>query len=60
MIGVSFHVGTGCSDSHAYAKGIQEARKVFELAKNIGYNFTVLDIGGGFPGDTNTNIKEVR
>ena len=26
------------------------AHKVFEYGKSIGFNFTVLDIGGGFPG----------
>jgi len=50
VIGVSFHVGSGCLDAKAYEDAIKRARGVFEEAKEIGYNFTLLDIGGGFPG----------
>lgn len=60
MVGISFHVGSGCMDPPAYAKAIQAARKLFDFAEQFGYNFNLLDIGGGFPGDTNTDIKEVR
>ncbi|XP_031640445.1 ornithine decarboxylase 1-like isoform X2 [Contarinia nasturtii] len=59
MIGISFHVGSGCMDPSAYAKAIQASRKLFDFAKIIGYNFTLLDIGGGFPGDRDTDIKEI-
>lgn len=60
MIGISFHVGSGCQDSPIYAKAIQTARKLFDFAKKIGFQFNLLDIGGGFPGDKNDDIKEVR
>lgn len=60
MIGISFHVGSGCRDPPVYAKAIKVARKLFDLAENVGYHFKLLDIGGGFPGDTGTDIKEVR
>lgn len=59
MIGISFHVGSGCMDPPVYAKAIQTARKLFDFAEAIGYNFKLLDIGGGFPGDNDTDIKEV-
>ncbi|XP_013395990.1 ornithine decarboxylase, partial [Lingula anatina] len=46
----SFHVGSGCLEAEAFKKAISAARKVFDQAKVIGYNFNLLDIGGGFPG----------
>lgn len=59
MIGISFHVGSGCMDPPVYAKAIQAARKLFDFAKGVGYEFNLLDIGGGFPGDKGTDISEV-
>lgn len=59
MIGISFHVGSGCQDPPVYAKAIQAARKLFDFAESVGYHFNLLDIGGGFPGDNDTDIKEV-
>lgn len=47
-------------DSPVYAKAIYLARTLFDYAKTLGYNFTLLDIGGGFPGDKNSTIEEVR
>lgn len=59
MMGISFHVGSGCMDPPVYAKAIEKARKLFDFAKSVGYHFTLVDIGGGFPGDNDTSIKEV-
>lgn len=50
IIGVSFHVGSGCEDSSAYSEAIALAKEVFDLAKQYDFNMTLLDIGGGFPG----------
>lgn len=60
MIGISFHVGSGCMDPPVYSKAISAARKLFDYAESVGYNFSLLDIGGGFPGDKNTDIAEVN
>ena len=51
VIGVSFHVGSGCFDSQAYVDAITLARKAFDIASTFGYDFKLLDIGGGFPGN---------
>ncbi|XP_055316889.1 ornithine decarboxylase 1-like [Sitodiplosis mosellana] len=59
VIGISFHVGSGCMDPPVYAKAIQAARKLFDFAASVGYHFTLLDIGGGFPGDKDTDINEI-
>lgn len=59
MKGISFHVGSGCMDAPVYAKAIHAAKKLFDFAESVGYQFTLLDIGGGFPGDNDTSISEV-
>uniref|UniRef100_A0A8C6SZM3 ornithine decarboxylase n=1 Tax=Neogobius melanostomus TaxID=47308 RepID=A0A8C6SZM3_9GOBI len=48
--GVSFHVGSLCTDSVAYRWAIEEAHHVFEQARLIGFHLDLLDIGGGFSG----------
>jgi ornithine decarboxylase len=59
VVGISFHVGSGCSDYPIYHKAIATARHLFDFAETLGYNFTLLDIGGGFPGDKGKTINEV-
>uniref|UniRef100_A0A8C5M301 Orn/DAP/Arg decarboxylase 2 N-terminal domain-containing protein n=1 Tax=Leptobrachium leishanense TaxID=445787 RepID=A0A8C5M301_9ANUR len=56
VIGVSFHVGSGCSDPKTYAQSIGDARLVFEMASELGQKMTLLDIGGGFPGTDDSKI----
>ncbi|KAI8993375.1 pyridoxal-dependent decarboxylase [Pilobolus umbonatus] len=50
VIGVSFHVGSGCLDENAFYDAVLRARRVFDQASELGYNFSLLDVGGGFPG----------
>lgn len=50
IIGVSFHVGSGCGDASAYSDAIILAREVFDIAKSYDFYMYFLDIGGGFPG----------
>lgn len=59
VVGISFHVGSGCMDLPVYAKAVYTARCLFDYAATVGYYFTLLDIGGGFPGDKNTSLYEV-
>lgn len=56
MIGYCVHIGSDCSDPASYADTIAIARKLFDVGKNAGYDFRVLDIGGGFPGGKSTNM----
>ena len=52
VVGVSFHVGSGCGDAMAYSKAISDAGAVFEFAAELGMPaMSVIDMGGGFPGD---------
>lgn len=50
LIGVSFHVGSGCFDAESYCDAIRRARVVFDQATQQGFTPHLLDIGGGFPG----------
>uniref|UniRef100_A0A3B4ZZP7 ornithine decarboxylase n=1 Tax=Stegastes partitus TaxID=144197 RepID=A0A3B4ZZP7_9TELE len=50
VIGVSFHVGSGCTGSLAYKQAIADARYVFDVASLLGFQMRLLDIGGGFSG----------
>lgn len=49
LVGVSFHVGSNCFDLETYQKAISDAKTTFEVAKKYGFDFNLLDIGGGFP-----------
>ncbi|XP_065061749.1 ornithine decarboxylase-like isoform X2 [Rhopilema esculentum] len=57
VIGVSFHVGSGCYDSEAFYYAVKAARNVFNEGESLGFNFTLLDIGGGFPGNNAAAIS---
>lgn len=50
VIGISFHVGSGCLDENAFADAVLRARKAFDIGEELGFHFTLLDVGGGFPG----------
>ena len=50
VVGVSFHVGSGATNPHAFTAAILLARKVFDMGSALGFNMTLLDIGGGFCG----------
>ena len=58
----SFHVGSGCNSAAAYLLAVTSARNVFDLAATLGFQFDILDIGGGFPGLKNSTVSfsEVR
>jgi len=56
VVGVSFHVGSGCEDAKTYHRAIKAARGLFEYAEQIGYHFELLDIGGGYPGQVSSPL----
>jgi ornithine decarboxylase len=51
VTGVSFHVGSGCFDATQYYRALEMCSRVFNMGKEVGFTFSMLDIGGGFPGD---------
>ncbi len=54
--GLSFHVGSQCSNFDNYVKAFQIAHNIFKQAKSIGQELTFLDIGGGFPVPYDENV----
>jgi len=61
VVGVSFHVGSGCSDAASHGVAARDALKVFEMGKQYGFNMNILDIGGGFQGGLKVKptLKEI-
>lgn len=61
LVGVSFHVGSGCADSNAYYEAIKASREVFDEAEEYGMKLSLLDIGGGFVSeDLSGHSKVIR
>lgn len=57
IVGISFHVGSGCSSDIPYRQAISLARDIFTEAAKMGMRMNILDIGGGFSG-TNEELFE--
>ncbi|KAJ3369381.1 Mitochondrial 2-oxoadipate and 2-oxoglutarate transporter [Allomyces arbusculus] len=55
VVGVAFHVGTGCFNARVFQDAVASARSVFTTASELGFNMTLLDVGGGFPGGPATD-----
>ncbi|XP_064382194.1 ornithine decarboxylase-like [Halichondria panicea] len=51
VVGISFHVGSGSQSPRAYELALKMSAELFEYGYEIGYQFSLLDIGGGFPGN---------
>lgn len=59
VVGLSFHIGSSCEDFDGYCDAIEISKKLFDSAHDeLGLNFHILDIGGGFPGDSFDRINE--
>jgi len=52
VVGVSFHVGSGCRSADAFVNAVENARIAFDLFPLCGLpEPKFLDLGGGWPGD---------
>lgn len=54
---ISFHVGSGCFDATSFTEAVSLAHKAFEIGAAQGFDFELLDIGGGFPGNFPTGLQ---
>jgi ornithine decarboxylase len=54
--GVSFHVGSQCTNPKNYSQALHLAAGIFEEAKSRGFNLKLLDIGGGFPAHYDASV----
>lgn len=50
IVGFSFHVGSGCYSAESYYDAIGKCRIATDIAKKLGIEIKMIDIGGGFPG----------
>lgn len=48
-VGLSFHVGSQCTNVENYLQALEVASAIFNEAKQSGLFLNILDIGGGFP-----------
>jgi ornithine decarboxylase len=61
VVGVSFHVGSGSFDTNAFADAIARARATFDMGAQAGFDFKLLDVGGGFEhADFESRAKVLR
>ena len=58
--GLSFHVGSQCTNVQNYIQALHLASSVVAEAKARGYNLKLLDIGGGFPADYDDNVPTFK
>ena len=56
LSGVTFHVGSQCTDADAWVRAIAQATDVMDTMKTLGLNPNLLNLGGGFPTRVNAEI----
>jgi ornithine decarboxylase len=59
VIGVSFHVGSGSHDPGAFVSSVNLARRAFNIGRDLGLGFTILDVGGGFCHDDFESVARI-
>lgn len=47
--GIHFHCGSGMNGADSFERAIKLANECIALARGIGHDMKILDIGGGFP-----------
>ena len=58
--GLSFHVGSQCTNPENYTQALHLAAGVFTEAKARGFDLKLLDIGGGFPAHYDETVPPFR
>jgi ornithine decarboxylase len=58
--GVSFHVGSQCTNPQNYVQALHLAAGIFAEAKSRGFDLKLLDIGGGFPAHYDDTVPAFR
>jgi len=56
VTGISFHVGSGVEEAAAFSCAVKQAHDAWCLAEEFGFDMTLLDIGGGFPGQKSAPV----
>ncbi len=55
--GLSFHVGSQCTNFQNFVQALNMAAAVMREAKTRGHEIKILDIGGGFPARYNRHVR---
>ena len=56
LVGISFHVGSGQMEPKSFSESIQNARHLFDYAReNYDCKMHLLDLGGGYPGSSDSS-----
>jgi ornithine decarboxylase len=58
--GLSFHVGSQCTNFENFVQALNTAAAVMRESKSRGHEIKILDIGGGFPAPYNKHVKPFR
>ncbi len=58
--GLSFHVGSQCTNPQNYSQALHLAAGIFAEAKARGFDLKLLDIGGGFPAHYDDTVPPFR
>ena len=58
--GLSFHVGSQCTNVENYIQALHLSSSVFQEAKARGYELKLLDIGGGFPAHYDDTVPALK
>jgi ornithine decarboxylase len=58
--GLSFHVGSQCTNVQNYVQALSLAAGIFAEAKSRGFPLKLLDIGGGFPAHYDDTVPAFR
>lgn len=61
IVGFSFHVGSGCKSAETYYDALRRCKEATNIAESLGYEISVIDIGGGFvaKSENSINFEEV-
>jgi ornithine decarboxylase len=58
--GLSFHVGSQCTNFSNFVQALNTAAAVMKESKARGHDLKLLDIGGGFPAPYNKHVRPFR
>ena len=58
--GLSFHVGSQCTNFNNYMHALQIASNIFHESEIRGHKLKILDIGGGFPVKYTEDVKHLK
>jgi ornithine decarboxylase len=58
--GLSFHVGSQCTNPENYVQSLHLCAGIFAEAKSRGFDLKILDIGGGFPAPYDNSVPAFR